>query len=161
MPFLWSALSSSSSSSSANRPLKGKSKSSNDIFKSTGSKEQKRKLTRQRKLRATMTNWGPMTELGLKSDVIRDGSESWPVSPDSGSGTVSAPRTPHHAGGGHWSKSAVPQPLPRPGMNHQLGQFEGSYGPRAGVVDLPGSVVYKVCFSGLNILLNLIEMKLS
>ncbi|XP_011083921.1 mitogen-activated protein kinase kinase kinase 5-like [Sesamum indicum] len=135
MPFLWSALS-SSSSSSANRPLKGKSKSSNDIFKNTGSKEQKRKLTRQRKLRYATDD-----ELGLKSGVTRDGSESWPVSPDSGSGTVSGPRTPHHAGGCHWSKSAVPLPLPRPGMNYQVGQCDGSHGPRAGVVDPPGSAV--------------------
>ncbi|KAL0288375.1 UNVERIFIED_CONTAM: Mitogen-activated protein kinase kinase kinase [Sesamum angustifolium] len=142
MPFLWSALSSSSSSSSsANRPLKGKSKSSNDIFTSTGSKEQKRKLTRQRKLRYATDD-----ELGLKSAVIRDGSESWPVSPDSGLGTVSGPRTPHHAGGCHWSKSAVPLPLPRPGMNHQLGQFDGSHGPRAGVVDPPGSAVTRFSF---------------
>ncbi|KAK4429062.1 Mitogen-activated protein kinase kinase kinase [Sesamum alatum] len=139
MPFLWSALSSSSSSSSsgANRPLKGKSKSSNDIFKNTGSEEQKRKLTRQRKLRYATDD-----ELGLESGVFRDGSESLPVSPDSGSGTVSGPRTPtHHAGGCHWSKSAVPQPLPRPGMNYQLGQCDGPLGPRAGTVDPPGSVV--------------------
>ncbi|KAI3465387.1 hypothetical protein Pfo_022050 [Paulownia fortunei] len=130
MPSLWSALSSSSSSSSpssANRPLKGKgkSKSSNDIFKNTVSNDHKRKLTRQRKLRHVTDD-----ELGLKSSGIDDGSQSWPVSPHSGLGP-GAP-TPHHAGGWHWSKSAVPQPLPRPETNYQL---------RVGVGDPPGSAV--------------------
>ncbi|PIN11235.1 MEKK [Handroanthus impetiginosus] len=121
MPFLWSALSSSSN----NRPLKGKSKSSNDIYMNKASDEQKRKLTRQRKLRHVTDD-----ELGLKSGGVTDGSQSLPVSPVSGSGPGSGARTPHHGGGGcHWSKSAVPQPLPRPEMNNQLAQNDSYHPP--------------------------------
>ncbi|KAL8058855.1 hypothetical protein ABFX02_03G048400 [Erythranthe guttata] len=132
MPSIWSAFSSSSSSSS--RPFKGKSKSSNDIFKNInggGGDEQKRKLTRQRKLRHVTDD-----ELGLKSGggVHNNGSQSCPVSPDSGSGPGSGARTPSHCGGagGHWSKSAVPQPLPRPETGYPLPQNDTtSHGPRA------------------------------
>lgn len=146
MPSIWSALSSSSSSSGGKRPLKGKSKSSNDIFKKEGSNEQKRKLTRQRKLRHVTDD-----ELGLKSSGIDDRSQSWPVSPDSGSGPGSGARTPHHAGGGgHWSKSAVPQPLPRPKLNYQLTQNDSPHGPRLGAGDPPGSAFTR--FGGLTIL---------
>ncbi|KAK6160760.1 hypothetical protein DH2020_004141 [Rehmannia glutinosa] len=91
----------------------GKSKSSNDIFKNKANNEQKRKLTRQRKLRHVTDD-----ELGLKSIGNDAGPQSCPVSPDSGPGPGSGARTPNHAGGGHWSKSAVPQPLPRPQHTH-------------------------------------------
>ncbi|KAG8377653.1 hypothetical protein BUALT_Bualt08G0055300 [Buddleja alternifolia] len=114
MPFPWTARSSSSSS---DRPLNGKSKSSNDIYKNNvgaSSDEQKRRLTRQRKLRHVTDD-----ELGFKSTAVHDGSQSLPVSPKSGLVPSSGTRTPRGGGGcvGHWSKSAVPQPLPLPEMN--------------------------------------------
>ncbi|XP_057793766.1 mitogen-activated protein kinase kinase kinase 5-like isoform X2 [Salvia miltiorrhiza] len=122
MPSLWTALS-LSSSSTRKRPLKGKgkSKSSNDIFIN----DQKRKLNRQRKLRHVTDD-----EVGVNSSAADDKSQSWPVSPDSGSGPASGARTPHPAAcDGHWSKSAVPQPLPRPEMNHHLPQTDCSRDP--------------------------------
>ncbi|XP_073123336.1 mitogen-activated protein kinase kinase kinase 5-like isoform X2 [Henckelia pumila] len=105
MPSLWSAFSSSTSSSSSSSPsnpsLKSKSKSSNDIFMNSRSCDQsKKKLSRQSKLRYLTDD---EVRLGRSS---LDGSRSWPVSPDS----VSVPQTC----GGHWSNSAVPQPLPLP-----------------------------------------------
>ncbi|GFP97516.1 mitogen-activated protein kinase kinase kinase yoda [Phtheirospermum japonicum] len=122
MPTLWKALSSSSSSSS---PLKGKSKSSNDIYKNTANQqEQKRKLTRARKLRHATDD-----ELGLKSTAVDAGPQSLPVSPVSSSSYGSGARTPGPACGGHWSKSAVPQPLPRPEMNYQQTLSDCSHGP--------------------------------
>ncbi|KAH6765039.1 mitogen-activated protein kinase kinase kinase 5 [Perilla frutescens var. hirtella] len=124
MPSLWSALS-LSSSSSRKRSLqgKGKSKSSNDILNNSAtSNDQKRKLlTRQRKLRHVTDD-----EVGVNSTstaVIEERSQSWPVSPVSGSVPASGAPTPHHAAYvDHWSKSVVPQPLPRPEMNNQLPQ---------------------------------------
>lgn len=131
MPSIWSALS-PSSSSSRKRPLKGKgkSKSSNDIFSnnsnsssgSAGVDPKKKLLTRQAKLRHVSDE-----EVGINS---AEGSQSWPVSPDSGAGPTSGARTPHRAAcGSHWSKSAVPQPLPRPELNHQLPQNDSPRDP--------------------------------
>ncbi|CAA3025962.1 mitogen-activated kinase kinase kinase YODA-like [Olea europaea subsp. europaea] len=132
MHFLWSAFSSSSSSSSpSNPPLKGKSKSSNDIFKNNSCKnnEQGRKLTRQRKLRHATDD-----ELGLRPGVFNERSQSCPVSPDSSSAwrPASEPRTPRRADVGHWSKSAVPQPLPLPELNSQPKQIDNLHGQRRG-----------------------------
>lgn len=132
MPSLWSALS-PSSSSSRKRPLKGKgkSKSSNDIFNNNSSGSsggatsvdpKKKLLTRQVKLRHVSDE-----EVGINS---AEGSQSWPVSPDSGSGPTSGARTPHRAASaGHWSKSAVPQPLPRPELSHQPPQNDSPGDP--------------------------------
>lgn len=130
MPSLWSALS-LSSSSSRKRSLKDKSKSSNDIFNNSGSSnDQKRKMTRLRKLRHVTDD-----EVGVNSSAtagINDRSQSLPVSPNSGSGQASGARTPHHtACSGHWSKSAVPQPLPRPEINNQLPQNDSPKDPPA------------------------------
>lgn len=136
MPSLWSAFSSSSSSSSSSRsnpPLKGKSRSSNDIFKNSSNKNngQGKKLTRQRKLRHATDD-----ELGLRSAVFSERSQSCPVSPDSVSawGPASEPRTPSRADVGHWSKSAVPQPLPLPlpESNSQPKQNDNLHGLRRG-----------------------------
>ncbi|KAL3655222.1 hypothetical protein CASFOL_001008 [Castilleja foliolosa] len=125
MPSLWKAFSSSNSNN--NPPLKGKSKSSNDIYKNTANhQEQKRKLTRVRKLRHASDD-----ELGLKSTALDAGPQSLPVSPVSSSSYGLGAKTPRHICGEHWSKSAVPQPLPRPEMNYQQTQTDCSYGPAA------------------------------
>uniref|UniRef100_A0A5B7BNT4 mitogen-activated protein kinase kinase kinase n=1 Tax=Davidia involucrata TaxID=16924 RepID=A0A5B7BNT4_DAVIN len=101
MPSLRNAFSSlsSSSSSPSDSPLKQDSKD-NSFFKNWGGSGSgsKRRLTRQRKLRHVSG-----VGLGLQ---LSDQSQSLPVSPDSGS------RSPSNLG--HWSASAVPQPLPLP-----------------------------------------------
>ncbi|KAL2455140.1 mitogen-activated protein kinase kinase kinase 5 [Abeliophyllum distichum] len=129
MPSIWSAFSSSSSSSSSpsSPPFKGKSKSSNDIFKNLN--RQGRKLTRQKKLRHATDD-----QLGLRPGVFNERSQSCPVSPDSGSpwGPASEPRTLHPAYVDHWSKSAVPLPLPLPELNSQSKQNDYLHGPRRG-----------------------------
>ncbi|KAL1539504.1 mitogen-activated protein kinase kinase kinase [Salvia divinorum] len=118
MPSLWTALSLSSSSKPLKGKGKGKSKSSNDIFSGN---DQKRKLVRQRKLRHVTDD-----EVGVNSSAT----QSWPVSPDSGSGPASEARTPPSVTcDGHWSKSAVPQPLPHPQINHHLPQTDSSRDP--------------------------------
>ncbi|KZV54585.1 mitogen-activated protein kinase kinase kinase YODA-like [Dorcoceras hygrometricum] len=111
MPSLWSAFSSSASSSSpANPSFKGKSKSSNDILNSSRSYDQNKKLTRQRKLRY-LTD-----EEVANGRSSLDGSQSCPVSPDSRSEQRTPPAT-------HWSDSAVPQPLPLPDVPFQSKQI--------------------------------------
>ncbi|XP_022879928.1 mitogen-activated protein kinase kinase kinase 5-like isoform X2 [Olea europaea var. sylvestris] len=142
MPSLWSAFlsSSSSSSSRSNPPLKGKSKSSNDIFKNSSNKNngQGKKLTRQRKLRHATDD-----ELGLRSAVFNERSQSCPVSPDSCSawGPESESHTPSRADIGHWSKSAVPQPLPLPESNSQPKLNDSLHGPRRGDLGHSNSAV--------------------
>ncbi|XP_073031817.1 mitogen-activated protein kinase kinase kinase 5-like isoform X1 [Primulina eburnea] len=81
--------------------------------------DQKKKLTRQRKLRYLTDD-----EVGQGRSSL-DGSQSWPVSPDS----ESVPQTPR--GGGHWSNTAVPQPLPLPGVTFQSKQNDSLHGSSA------------------------------
>ena len=89
---------SSSSSSPSDSPLKHGSNDTNFFNNGGGRSESKRRLTRQRKLRHLAD-----VDSRLNRD---DQSRSLPVSPDSGS--------PSPANLGHWSASAVPQPLPLP-----------------------------------------------
>lgn len=103
---------SSSSASSSRMPSPSSSSSSSASSSrewprgsySTGSKK---KLTRQRKLRHVTGK-----EFGLGLDPSKDRSQSLPVSPDS---ELRSPRK-----SGHWSVSAVPQPLPLPNDDFRL-----------------------------------------
>ncbi|XP_051124023.1 mitogen-activated protein kinase kinase kinase 5-like [Andrographis paniculata] len=140
MPSLWSSFS-SSSGGGGRRPLKGKSKSSNDILRNEGRNEQRRKLTRQRKLRYVTDD-----ELGLTSTgIIHEGLQSLPVSPDCGAAPGSVPRTPNRATSlsCHWSKSVVPQPLPLPEVSCQAKHNDGSHGQRLGVLVSPAASAEK------------------
>ncbi|KAL3514560.1 hypothetical protein ACH5RR_027277 [Cinchona calisaya] len=89
MPPMWAAFSSTSSSSVSTSP------SDSTLFRENSMKQ--RKLARQRKLRHIGDD-----QLGLLRPV-----KSLPASPDKGSSCGSG--SSHH-----WSRSAVPQPLPLP-----------------------------------------------